>query len=149
MSVVVIAGARRTYPRRLAASLAQLRSATDVLHVVTYGECPDPEVTGRHLVIPVAPTSRFARGPRPVRLALRVLRLVFSRRATDHFRRSVLSSPEVDALLRQATVLVAVDPPAVEVAWHVIRRHPDLAAVVGAPAALDVINRRQGAPEQG
>ncbi|HZL04197.1 MAG TPA: hypothetical protein VFE45_02035 [Coriobacteriia bacterium] len=143
MSVVIIAGARQTYARRLQSSLDQLQETGEVVHLVTYGSSANLQLRGQHIAIPVPPATRLARAPRAIRVVLRVLNLLLSRRATDRFRRAVLSSPDIDSLLRDADLLVAVDPPAVDVAWHLIRRHRDLAAVSGTPAALDVINRRR------
>lgn len=140
MSIVVLAGARRAYRNRLPQALETLKTSGAELHLVTFGDPPPVEVSGRQVTLPVPGRTWLTRLPAVMRPLVRVITLVFRQRATDHFRRAVLSSPDVATLVAAADVVVAVDAPAIDAAWHLARRYP-AAAVVGAAAALEALAR--------
>lgn len=133
--VVLLTGLPTTTP--VGSALDELSRTSDVV-VVSFG--PVPGLADRTRVVVVDRPSRRA-VPRPVALVRAALELLTARRPTDRFRKAVLAHPDIAPLISRAALIIALDTPAVDVAWHLTRRNQGLRAVVGLAAGRRVLNQ--------
>lgn len=137
-AVVALVGLPGTTPVRSA--VRTLTEAGADVTLVSFGDVPGLAAdVVRHVTLDRPPRREL---PRPLAVLRAVAELVLARRPTDRFRKAAMAHPEVPGLAADATVVVALDTPAVDVAWHLCRADARVEAVVGLAAARRVLTDR-------